>query len=171
VLHDPCDARLAIGDVEAAIDIPPRSFVPAGLIHGANMAIAREVAEAVGGFDPLLGAGTACFAGEDTDYIARAVWAGWSGCYDPRPLVEHHHGRKPGPDEEKHRQGYDYGRGAYYIKRVLDPRSRRLYLSRWYWSGRDHLRNRRFGRLRRELMGAARYVVQRLRTRGLATFG
>jgi glycosyltransferase involved in cell wall biosynthesis len=158
VLHDPGDARVCVRDVTTALDIAPRSFVPAGFIHGANMAVTREVLCSVGEFDPLLGAGAPCVAGEDIDYIARAVWAGWGGRYDPRPLVAHHHGRKPGPDAEIQRRGYDYGRGAYYMKRLLDRRSRRVYLSAWYWDGRCHVRDRRIGRLLRELAGGARYV-------------
>ena len=162
VLHDPDDARVCVNDGGTAIDIPPRSFVPAGLIHGANMAIRRDVLRAVGEFDPLLGAGAPCVAGEDIDYIARAVWAGYGGRYDPRPLVAHHHGRRPGADAELQMRAYDFGRGAYYTKRLLDPRSRRVYLSAWYWDGRQHLRERRIGRLLRELAGGARYAAQRV---------
>lgn len=162
VLHDPGDARVCVNDMAAAVDIAPRSFVPAGLIHGANMAVTRDVLCAIGEFDPLLGAGTPSVAGEDIDYIARAVWNGWGGRYDPRPLVAHHHGRKPGPDAEMQRRGYDYGRGAYYMKRLLDPRSRRVYLSAWYWEGRRHIRERRFGCLLRELVGGARFAARRV---------
>lgn len=161
VLHDPRDARISVKDVDTTIDIAPRTFVPAGVIHGANMALRREVVRAIGGFDPLLGAGSACAAGEDTDYIARAAWAGWGGCYDPRPVVAHHHRRKPGPDADRQRRLYDYGRGACYAKHLLNPESRRAYLSGWYWLARHHLRTDRVGRLRRELVGGARYVVMR----------
>ena len=162
VLHDPCDARICIKDLPEAIDVRPRSFVAAGLIHGANMALKRDVVCAVGEFDPLLGAGTPCVAGEDTDGIARAVWAGWGGRYDPRAVVAHHHGRKPGHDAEMQRRGDDRGRGAYYMKHLLSARSRRVYLSSWYWQElRHHLRHRLIGRLWRELAGAARYTVQR----------
>jgi len=159
VLHDPRDAPVCVRDVAEALDIQPRSFVATGLIHGANMAVTRDVVRSIGEFDPLLGAGTSCVAGEDTDYIARAVWAGWGGRYDPRPIVAHHHGRKPGHEADRQRMGYDYGRGAYYMKRILNPGSRRVYLSHWYWRGRRDLRDRTFGRLRRELVGGARYVA------------
>jgi len=161
VLHDPSDARVGVRDAPTATEIPRCSFVPAGLIHGANMAVRRDVVRAIGEFDPLLGAGAPCMAGEDTDYIARAVWAGWSGRYDPRPLVSHHHGRKPGPDAERQRRGYDYGRGAYYMKRVVNARSWRVYLSAWYSEARRHVKRRQLGRFWREIVGAARYAVQR----------
>jgi hypothetical protein len=160
VLHDPSDARVGVRDTPTAIEIPRCSVVPAGLIHGANMAVTRDVMRAIGEFDPLLGAGAPCVAGEDTDYIARAVWAGWNGRYDPRPLVSHHHGRKPGPDAERQRRGYDYGRGAYYMKRLLDARSRRMYLSTWYWEARRHLERHQPGCFWREIVGAARYTLQ-----------
>jgi glycosyltransferase involved in cell wall biosynthesis len=162
VLHDPTDAPIGIMDVEIAAEIGVRSFVPAGVIHGANMAVARDVVRSIGGFDPLLGAGTACMAGEDTEYVARAAWAGWTGRYDPRPVVAHHHRRKPGPEAERQIKGYDYGRGAYYAKFVLDPRSRSVYLRRWYWRARAEWSAARRGRLRRELAGAVRYLIRRL---------
>jgi glycosyltransferase involved in cell wall biosynthesis len=159
VLHDPGDARVGVKDVPTASEIPVRSFLPAGLIHGANMAVTRDVVRALGDFDPLLGAGTPCIAGEDTDYIARAVWAGFSGRYDPRPVVAHHHGRKPGPDADRQRRGYDYGRGAYYMKRLLDARSRRAYVGAWYREARRHIRDHQSGCLWREVVGGARYVL------------
>jgi glycosyltransferase involved in cell wall biosynthesis len=171
VLHDSGDARVCVNDRATALGIAPRSFVPAGLIHGANMAIRREVLCAVGEFDPLLGAGAPCVAGEDIDYIARAVWAGYGGRYDPRPLVAHHHGRKPGGDAEMQRRGYDYGRGAYYTKRLFDPRSRRVYLSAWYRDGKQHLRERRIGRFLRELAGGACYATHRLADSALRSIG
>lgn len=158
VLHDPGDARVGVRDMPMAIEITLGSFVPAGLIHGANMALTRDVVRATGEFDPLLGAGTPCVAGEDTDYIARAVWSGWHGRYDPRPVVAHHHGRKPGRDADGQRRGYDYGRGAYYMKRLLDARSRRVYVAGWYREARRHVRRNQIGRLWREVVGGVRYL-------------
>ena len=158
VLHDPSDARVSVKDVETAMDIAPQSFVPAGIIHGANMAVTREVVRAIGGFDPLFGPGTPCAAAEDIEYIARAVWAGRRGRYDPRPVVAHHHGRKPGRDTEMYMHGYDYGRGAYYTKFVLNSQARSAYLRHWYRA----TQRQRWRRLRRELVGGRRYLVQRI---------
>jgi glycosyltransferase involved in cell wall biosynthesis len=159
-LHDPTDAWTCVSHVTTPMDVLPHSFLPAGLIHGANMAVRREVVSTLGGFDPLLGPGGLCVAADDTDYIARAMWNGWSGQCDPRPVVSHHHGRKPGPAAERQRRGYDYGRGAYYVKFVLDRRSRREYLRGWW---RDTSRRPlRPARLRRELTGGARYLLARL---------
>lgn len=159
VLHDPTDARVGVKDVEAALDIAPRTFVRPGVMHGANMAVLREVVHEIGGFDPLLGAGTRCMAGEDTEFIARAVWAGWPARYDPQPVVAHHHGRKPGADGDRQRRAYDRGRGAYYMKCILDTRSRRAYLRQWYEEMRKAFRQRGgTGRIRRELTGGWCYL-------------
>jgi hypothetical protein len=88
------------------------------------------------------------------------VWAGWSGRYDPRLVVSHDHGRKPGPAAHRHQRGYDYGRGAYYAKFLLMRNSRREYARCWWQV--TMRRPDRFARLRRELIGAARYLVIRL---------
>jgi hypothetical protein len=161
VLHDPTDARLSIRDVETPADLGPATFVRAGTIHGANMAIRREVVRAVGGFDPLFGPGTRCLAAEDIEYVARAVWAGWPARYDPRPVIAHHHGRKPGEDTERYRRTYDYGRGAYYTKFLLVPRARRVYLRQWIELTRRAPRGVRSKRLARELAGGQRYLLER----------
>lgn len=42
-------------------------------IMGANMALRRAAFERLGPFDPLLGAGTRVMAGEDTEYLLRAL--------------------------------------------------------------------------------------------------
>jgi glycosyltransferase involved in cell wall biosynthesis len=162
VLHDPTDARLSIRDVDTPTEIAPHTFVRAGTIHGANMAIRRDVVRAVGGFDPLFGPGTRSLAAEDVEYVARAVWAGWRARYDPRPVVAHHHGRKPGDDTERYRRSYDYGRGAYYTKYILVPRARRVYLRAWIELTRRAPRSVRRSRLARELAGGQRYLFERL---------
>ena len=162
VLHDPSDARVGVKDTLAPFEIPPGSFVKPGVIHGANMAVRRHVLEAIGGFDPFLGAGTRCMAGEDTDFIARAVWAGWTARYDPKVVVAHHHQRRPGADADRQRRAYDLGRGAYYARWLLDRRARRTYLREWYYSARRMVGRRDLGAFRRELAGASRYVRDRL---------
>jgi glycosyltransferase involved in cell wall biosynthesis len=162
LLHDPSDARVSIRDVETPSGIEPASFVRPGVIHGANMAMTRELVCAMGGFDPLFGPGAPCVAAEDVEYIARAVWAGWRARYDPTPVVAHHHGRKPGKDTDRYVRGYDYGRGAYYAKFLLNSRARKTYLQHWRWlvrerSGQQGARRKLLG----ELAGAQRYLLQR----------
>ena len=162
VLHDLTDAKLSILDSDTPLTIPPRTFVRAGVMHGANLALKREVVAAVGGFDPLLGPGSPCVAAEDVELIARAVWAGWSARYDPAPVVSHHHGRKPGEETERVRRAYDYGRGAYYAKFLLNRQSRDVYLRQWYHLMRRGSGPRRRRRVAHELAGGGRYIVQRL---------
>ena len=107
-------------------------------------------------------ASTPCIAGEDVELVARAVWAGWRARYDPAPVVSHHHGRKPGDEADRLRRAYDYGRGAYYTKLLLDPQARRIYLRRWYDITRGIPRAAAVRRVARELDGGRRYLVQRL---------
>jgi GT2 family glycosyltransferase len=129
LLFDPTDFPITIQELDHRVEIEPRAFVPAGLIHGANFAFRREVLEAIGGFDPRFGAGTP-FACEDVDALARAAASGWRGAYDPGPVVYHHHGRKT-PEALRLRRVYALGRGAYYAKSILDPAMRARYLRRW----------------------------------------
>jgi hypothetical protein len=57
---------------------------------GANMSVRRDVAVAVGGFDPALGyAGSRLLANEERDFFDRVVREGrWLG-YEPAALVTH----------------------------------------------------------------------------------
>jgi glycosyltransferase involved in cell wall biosynthesis len=164
VLHDPSDALVAIKDCPAPRRFEPYHALPAGVIHGANMAVLRTALKAVGGFDPLLGAGTPLRAGEDIEFLARLCWAGWTGLYDPGPSVAHHHGRKPGADVRKLSAAYDYGRGAYYASALLNPRARPSYLRHWSERVRGYLRAHDLASPRREVLGALRYLLLRLAT-------
>jgi GT2 family glycosyltransferase len=130
LLFDPSDLLMTIQLTQAAIEVPPCSFVPPGLIHGANFAFRRSVLERIGGFDDGFGAGTP-YPCEDVDAMARASWLGHAGIYDPRPVVHHHHGRKTSQDLEKLLRGYEMGTGAYYMKFVMNPQSRLRYGARW----------------------------------------
>ena len=161
LLHDPSDARETIKEDTQAADIAPYSCVQPGFIHGANMAFRREVWDAVGGFDPLLGSGTR-FIADDVDFLGRVSAAGWPGAYRPEPVVRHHHGRKPGPDVAKLRSAYARGRGAYYIKGCLDRRMRPQFARHWYWNLRLLAKQRRFPEAATELAAGAEYVMRSL---------
>ncbi len=124
LLFDPADAPITIQASDARCDLPPRSYIPAGVIHGANFAFRRALLERVGGFDERLGAGAAIPSGEDVDMLSRASAAGFAGAYDPRPTVLHHHGRRAAHELERLRRGYALGCGAYYLKCLLDGRRR-----------------------------------------------
>ncbi|MHB1328864.1 MAG: glycosyltransferase family 2 protein [Gemmatimonadales bacterium] len=148
----PADAAVAVVMRSSHVPVPPRSFVPAGLLPGANLTIRRSALDAVGGFDPEFGAGTP-FPAEDVELVARLAANGFSGAFDPGPVIYHHHDRRSDESVERLRRLYDRGRGAYYAKCLADPRVRSVYLRAW-------LRLTRTGSWRRagrELAGAVAY--------------
>jgi GT2 family glycosyltransferase len=136
LLYDPTDYKITIQEHDRNESLPPGSFIPAGLIQGANFSLRRAALEAVHGFDEMFGAG-ALFSCEDIDIVARVSAAGWEGAYDPAPLVYHHHGRKTDADASRLMRQYDRGRGAYYAKCLLNPVLRVTTLKHWYWNIRS----------------------------------
>ncbi len=164
LLHDPTDAKITIDERETAESIPPRSFVQAGWLQGANLTFRRSALEAIGGIDPALGAGTP-FPCEDVDAVATTVWAGLQTGFDPRPVVRHHHGRKV-PDLPKIEHGYDLGRGAYYAKSLLHGERRATYLKGWLREAMKRTTRRKLAGLRAEFIGARQYLLHR--KKGLA---
>ena len=76
--------------------------------HGANMSVRVAAAQAVGGFDPLLGAGSTLHAGEDTDMYRRLLAAGWHGRFVPTARVTHEQWRSR---PQAVRMAYRYGTG------------------------------------------------------------
>jgi len=128
-LYDDADYKIGITEYTTRIEIPPRSFIPAGFIQGSNISFRRAALESVNGFDDELGAGTP-YPSEDVDILARMSAEGWHGIYDPRPLVYHHHGRKA-PDIPGILANYDMGRGAYYAKCIMNPSISDIYLKSW----------------------------------------
>lgn len=161
LLYDPTDLPATIRTESETRLIEPHSFIRAGQLLGANMAVRKSLIGKIGVFDPEFGAGSQFSSGEDVDLQARASASGATGIYHPGPLVWHHHGRKPGKGHEELMKGYDYGRGAYYAKFVLNPQTRVLFLKTWYWEVRSEIRV-----TLRELAGAFRYVLMRLQRRG-----
>jgi len=157
LLFDTTDSPVAIRVDETHHRLEPRTYVPAGLIPGACFAIRRSVAREIGYFDPDLGAGTA-FSCEDVDIVARASAAGWAGVYFPPMFVYHHHGRKHSQASALRRH-YDYGRGAYHMKLLLDGPLRPLYFTHicnnWL-----HIRPMSVSR---EICGMGRYLRHRVR--------
>jgi glycosyltransferase involved in cell wall biosynthesis len=130
LLYDPTDYPITIQEFPTRCYFPPRSFLEPGFIQGANFACRRQALADIDGFDHRLGAGTR-FPVEDADVLARLSAAGWHGIYDPRPVVYHHHRRKTAQEVAHLREQYDWGRGAYYIKCLQDPRIRWIYLKNW----------------------------------------
>jgi glycosyltransferase involved in cell wall biosynthesis len=166
LLFDEEDHPITIQTRETPALISPRSFVPTGLIQGANMSARRSVLEAVGGFDEMLGAGMP-WCSEDIDFVSRASAAGFTGVYEPGPLVLHHHRRQTKRQIRAVSRAYDIGRGAYYMKCMLDPARRAGCWPAW-WSGlranlaeAQHSRRAAF-RILWELEGAFGYLGARL---------
>ncbi|HOY21779.1 MAG TPA: glycosyltransferase family 2 protein [Cellvibrio sp.] len=133
LLFDETDLPITIQTHNERVNFKPYSVITAGMIHGANFSFRREALIAADGFDPLFGAGKK-FPAEDVDIMAELLRLGWHGAYDPAPVVYHHHGRKLPSDEVKLRKGYDIGRGAFFIKRLLKPTMKRKYFDSWRWN-------------------------------------
>lgn len=87
---------------------------------GANFAVSRECARAVGEFDAALGAGAPCGGGDDLDYFLRVIQRGWTLSYEPSALVWHHH-RADGNSLLKQVSAYGSGATAYAFKHALNP--------------------------------------------------
>ena len=96
----------------------------------------------------------------DAGPVARLLEPGWSGVYDPGPVLLRRHGRRSDADREPLYRKCNRGRGAYPAKRVLTGSLRYQYMKRWWWhltsGGRPavHLQ---------EFIGAARYLLHRMR--------
>ena len=163
MLYDPTDDPITTQTRSHAVVLEPLSFVPPGFIHGANMAFRRDMAVAIGGFDLGFGAGTALFAGEDTEFFGRASALGWRGVYDPRPVVHHHHGRKPGRDVQRLMKRYDYARGGYYARCLTLPALRGSCLRHVYRELKANVRRSDFGAIVREVTGMICFFLYRPR--------
>ncbi len=112
---------------------PPAAAGVAGM--GANMALRRELALTLGGFDPRLDAGTATCSGGDTDMFARVLDSGATIVYTPDALVWHRHRR----EETELRNclfGYGVGLYAFLTKRIVEQydTGALLIAVRW-WGG------------------------------------
>lgn len=137
LLHDSSDRRITIQESLERQSFPPNCFIRPGVIQGANLAFRRAALIKVGGFDLWFGAG-AFFTGEEAELLARISAAGWAGAYDPTPVVYHHHGRKTAADEWQLMRSYDWGRGAYYAKCILNKDMRQVYVKHWLLTRRYH---------------------------------
>ncbi len=98
---------VAAGDVAA-------QFYPGtgGAGTGANMALRREEALALGGFDPALDVGTPTGGGGDLEMYFRVLAAGHLLVYEPTAVVRHVH-RRTIPQLQRQMRGH--GTGSYSI--------------------------------------------------------
>lgn len=101
--------------------------------HGGNMSFRREALLAVGGFDPLLGAGGRFGACEDPDLAYRLLAAGRRIVYSSAALARHKHWKDWGAQKRMER-AYGIGAGAQFAKylRSGDRYGARLLLT-WMW--------------------------------------
>lgn len=165
------DASLAIlgGRVEAAAGLPPELSTRRGRrrvevkslidlrrnLIGCNMALKRSLLRDVGPFDTRLGAGTPCKAGEDSDYIYRALRGGKRILYSPDVLIEHAHDRTEEAAVRAVRSNYLMGRGAFYAKHLL--RFDSIVARHAYWELRSLFRHDR----RQSFASLSRWQVMR----------
>ncbi len=167
-----------------ALDRPPadQPLFPYAAGHfgsGANLAFRAEAIRDLGGFDPVLGTGTAARGGEDLDIFIRVLQAGSFLAYEPRAMVWHRH---PDTGAKLRRRAFDYGAalGAVVTKQFatgpnrwrilsLAPRGARYFLSPT--SRKNAARDRGFPlalvalELAGLLYGPIAYVVSLLRAR------
>lgn len=135
LLHDPNDLPTTIKLSDEFDYINPYSFIWPGTIHGANFAFTKKLLEDVGGFDPLMGAGTP-FPCEDCDILLRASNNGMRGKYCPNIVVSHHHRRRTPEDLAKLDKAYLEGRGAYFMKALVDLQKPGRTARMWYYSAK-----------------------------------
>ncbi|MBV8681432.1 MAG: glycosyltransferase [Caulobacteraceae bacterium] len=161
LLHDPEDAPVSITCRTERVIFPAGAFLGTGEIQGACMAFRREVFQQVGLFDTAFGAGGPLKAAEDSEMVARACFAGWNGGFFPEAVIRHHHRRRH-EGAARVTWSYDYSRGAFFAKVLLEhPRVRRRVLRAWYWDTPVFARPTRRNLLKfgRELRGAAHYLL------------
>ncbi len=121
LLGNPADLAVTIKLEDHPMVADPATF-PGGFVMGANLTFTRCVLDRIGGFDERFGAGAPFVAAEDTDFLFRALGHGIALRYDPRFVVDHHHGRRTLAQETALLAGYSYGDGALYAKHCLTDR-------------------------------------------------
>jgi len=118
---DPADLPVTVKLEDHPMLAAPAAF-PGGFVMGANLAFTADVIARVGTFDERFGAGARFVAAEDTDFLFRAQGCGIPVRYDPRFVVDHHHGRREEAAVARLLAGYSFGDGALYAKHACDPR-------------------------------------------------
>ena len=104
----------------------------------ACMALRKTVWEALNGFDEMLGVGAPLQAGEDTDFVIRALLAGYFVHDTPQATVVHH-GIVPWDQRRGLIQRNWYGTGAAFakaLKRGGPQMFAALMRLAWYWVSR-----------------------------------
>ncbi len=89
---------------------------------GANFAVRRGALASIGLFDEALGAGSPAEGGEDLDFFARVVLAGWTVAFEPAAIVWHEH-RRDTDSLRRQMHGYGAGLSAYAFKHLVFGRA------------------------------------------------
>jgi glycosyltransferase involved in cell wall biosynthesis len=92
---------------------------------GACMALRKSVWSSLGGFDPLLGAGSRFHAAEELDFVIRALEAGY-WVYETAGAEVVHTGFRPNAQKSALAYEYCFGIGAVYLKHLKCGRWRVL---------------------------------------------
>lgn len=127
-----CDARLPLWssrcepevfELDKPGDDPLFPFSVGVFGTGASFAFDVALLRSIGGFDPVLGAGTITHGGEDLDLFLRVLYAGRPLAYSPAAVVWHSH-RATHAGLMKQMFGYGSGLTALMTKVFLDKRTR-----------------------------------------------
>jgi GT2 family glycosyltransferase len=130
----------AIYDIDADhFDDPLFPFHVAEFGTGANFALRKDVAIALGGFDEGLGIGSPTGGGEDIDMFVRVLMGGHVLVREPSAVVWHRH-RATVDDLAVQIYNYGLGLGAWSFKMLLRPKTFGMVLRRLI-PGIKHLRN------------------------------
>ncbi|MCB5291387.1 glycosyltransferase [Arthrobacter sp. SO3] len=123
-------------------DLPTFPFCVGAFGTGANFALDRRTALALGAFDPALGVGTRTGGGEDIDMFTRVILDGHSLVVQPSAIVWHRH-RAELEDLIIQARGYGKGLGSWLTKILLNPHTARLAIARSPQGALHFLRNAR----------------------------
>jgi O-antigen biosynthesis protein len=109
-----------------APDLPPLFPFRMGMYgSGANLAIRRDVYDALAGFDEALGTGTLARGGEDLDLFLRLMLSNRQLVYEPKAYLFHHDHRRF-DDALSQRAGYGAGLAAVLTKHMLTKSAPKL---------------------------------------------
>lgn len=114
---------------EQPADLPMFPFSIGEFGTGANFALRRDRALALGGFDTAFGVGSRTGGGEDLDMFMRVLLSGRKIAIEPTAIVWHRH-RADIAALARQARGYGTGLGAWITKIALHPRTRRMVLAR-----------------------------------------
>jgi GT2 family glycosyltransferase len=93
---------------------------------GNSMAFRRRPFVSIGGFDPVLGAGSPTLSGADIDAMSKAILHGGTLVYEPRSVCWHEHRHDT---EALRKQLYNYGAGFTAILTKAATSDREFYAS------------------------------------------